>query len=107
MISYWIQRADFSTQDFTAESELEVLKVLSAHDWEGELGFRRQLESEGKECCDPGIGILPGDGRILHICPVDIDPVYLHYHYTEKTKRLGIFPSHRDFVRSNMQVALA
>ena len=103
-IPYWIQRADFSVQDYTAESEQEALQVLLSHDWNVELDFHRQLKSEGEEVCDPGIGFLADPQRILHICPVDLFYAYFHYHYTVKTRVLGIFLCHRDLIGSNMKV---
>lgn len=103
-IPYWIQRADFSSQDYTAASEQEALQVLLSHDWNAELDFYRQLESKGEEVCDPGIGFLPDSQRILHICPVDRFYAYFHYQYTVKTRVFGIFSWPRNLVGSNMKV---
>lgn len=66
MIEYWIQRADFSVSNRTAASASELVKVLRAHDWAREVALRRELESNNRESCPPGMGIHASGSRLLH-----------------------------------------
>lgn len=88
---YWIQRADFSAQDLRAVDVSRAVRAFEEVDWERELAARRSREAAGEEPCDPGMGFVPGDGRILHICPLEAGRAYAHYHYMEKSKVLGLF----------------
>ena len=68
-VSYWIQRADFTSADFGPVSLNEALAVLREHDWDAELSHKLALESSGKENCPPGIGFVTQSRHQLHICP--------------------------------------
>ena len=95
-MKYWIQRADFSAEDLEAVSPAELCSAFERHDWAGEERFRQSLESEGKEWCPPGFGLVPDDGRLLHICPGDKGSAQYHYHYPERRRVLGIIPLQRE-----------
>jgi hypothetical protein len=70
---YWIQRADFSSDDFEPVDLVGAERILRNHDWRTALGFMRALArshgEESGEYCPPGIGFARDDGRLLHICP--------------------------------------
>ncbi len=89
-MNYWIQRADFQAEDLSASSAREVQDRFRRHDWAGEQAYRESLESGGRECCSPGLGVVAADGRILHLCP-DGDGMLCHYHYPETRRVLGVF----------------
>lgn len=95
-MKYWIQRADFSAQDLEAGSVSDLCSAFERHDWAAEEEFRLTLESDGKECCPPGFGVVPGDGRILHICPDAKGSAQYHYHYSDRRRLLGIIPLGRE-----------
>ncbi len=75
------------------------MKAVESHDWLWEIEAHDAIASEGGDCCDPGIGFVPGDGRILHICPGRED-FYFHYHFSEPTRFLGLFKSSRQMTWS-------
>ena len=91
-IPYWIQRADLTADDFPAVDEQGAIEAFEGVDWQRELA----RQTGDAESCDPGIGFVPGDGRILHICPQADGLVYLHYHYVDESES-------RDFFRSTKQ----
>lgn len=68
-IPYWIQRSDFSSTDFPAVDAESAIGILQSHDWQAELEFERARNESGLESCPPGIGLVAGDGRVLHLCP--------------------------------------
>ena len=92
MVKFWIQKADFSSQDPEQIDLQEALRKFKAHTWEEELELRNKLESEGKEFCPPGIGFI-SDGHILHILPATKEYSDYLFHYPEVKKLLGIIPS--------------
>jgi hypothetical protein len=91
-ISYWIQHADFASEDHDPVDVSEAIRVVENHDWISELQKRSQLEESGEEWCDPGIGFVADEGLILHLCPVSADRWYFYYHYAAKQKLLGFIP---------------
>jgi hypothetical protein len=68
-VSYWIQRADFTSTDLGPVSLAEALVILHEHDWKAELGYETALETDAKENCPPGIGFVTKNQHQLHICP--------------------------------------
>ena len=74
----WIQSSDFSSKEFDLDAA-EATHAFTAHDWSRENAQCAQLESEGKEFCEPGLGLVRSDGQILHICPDD-DSAMVHWH---------------------------
>ncbi len=103
-IPYWIQHADFSTDEFPPTNIASAIKAFGEHCWESELEMRMRREDVGEDFCDPGIGFVPGDGRILHICPMAKGRGYIHYHFPEDKRLLGLIPLHSQAVRSNMDI---
>jgi hypothetical protein len=89
---YWIQRADFSSSDHTPVGVGDAVRVFEHHDWPAELRLYAELESEGKECCPPGIGYVASDGGILHICPDKEGNALTHYHFGARAKLFGFIP---------------
>ena len=81
----WLQSADFSHRDFEADVD-GAIRARSSHDWYAETALSKRLEAEGKECCPAGLGLVRGDGRILHVCPEGGSAV-VHWH--RPTRVLG------------------
>ena len=91
-IQYWIQRADFTTEDLTASGAAEIQKVFRNRSWAGELHLEQARHGAGDDSCPPGLGINFEDGRFLHICPEAAD-LLVHYHYNHERRVFGIFPT--------------
>lgn len=89
-MKYWIQRADFSAVDREAPDADQFLAVLEKHDWASELRYRAVLEQAHAEWCDPGLGIVPEDGRLLHLCPQEDGSISCHYKFMKQRRMLGI-----------------
>ena len=68
--------------------------AFRARSWPRELEFEKSRQSAGEESCPPGLGVFPGDGRLLHLCPTPTDLV-VHYHYNHERRILGIFHTSR------------
>jgi hypothetical protein len=64
----WIQSADFSQRDLDVDAE-GAIRTLSSHDWSAETAMAKRLEGEGREFCQPGLGLVREDGHLLHVCP--------------------------------------
>ncbi len=95
MYSYWIQKHDFSSDEYNNVSLQDTLKAFRKFDWNKELSLR--VEGENDKECPPGIGIFDGANStsyslFLHICPIDLNYVFINFHYPTKKKLLGIFP---------------
>lgn len=73
----WIQSADLSSRDMDVDAE-GAMRAFSSHDWAGESARARQLEADGEEWCPAGLGLVRGDGHVLHLCP---DGVTLVVHW--------------------------
>lgn len=86
----WFQSADFTATDAVVSPDMLKDRFIT-HSWSAELDRQRQLEAQGVENCDPGFGIVPDDGRILHLCPRPDSTVYCHYHSRPFRKFLGFF----------------
>jgi hypothetical protein len=74
----WLQSADLSHRDFEADAD-GAIRTLSSHDWDAETALSKRLESEGKESCPAGLGLVRKDGQILHVCPEGGSAV-VHWH---------------------------
>ena len=104
LIPYWIQKADLTSEDFDAVDYKQAQVALKKIDWRKEIQKQRELEHIGKENCDPGIGFVADDGRILHICQDGKGKAYFHYHFSETRKIFGIIPFKFDQVASRMSI---
>ena len=91
---YWIQRADFTSEEYEASGAPEIQRAFRSRAWSGELEFESRRNDSGEESCSPGLGIVAGDGRLLHLCPAATD-MLVHYHYTERRKILGLLSTSR------------
>ena len=96
-MKYWIQRADFTSEESQASGATELQRVFRSRRWSVELELEKSRESAGESSCPPGLGIVPGDGRILHLCPSDTD-LLVHYHFPETKRVLGLFTTRRERV---------
>jgi hypothetical protein len=89
-MQYWIQRADFSTEEKEASGVTELQRAFRSRSWSGELELEKSRHAAGEESCPPAFGIVPGDGRILRLCPSPTE-LLVHYHYPETKRVLGLF----------------
>src|SRR5690606_34730305 len=64
----WLQSSDLSSRTIRADTA-SVLEALETHDWLTEDLTMQQLERDGLDSCPAGIGLVRGDGQILHVCP--------------------------------------
>ena len=94
-IPYWIQRADFTTTEREPVGATDAVAAFKSHDWDAELELLEARQASSWEFCPPGIGFVPGDGRILHACPDRGGVCLVHYHFYEPRRILGIFPFER------------
>ena len=99
-IPYWIQRADFSVMDGPPVIEADAVRAFLTHDWEAELAFRAQLAGREQEWCDPGIGFVAPDGRVLHICPHPGATADAFYRFQARRRLLGLFPRSTEEART-------
>jgi hypothetical protein len=93
---YWIQRYDFSSQEYKNVSAEKAINAFNEFDWDTELSH--QNKSDESESCPSGIGIHNGYGEakpnqsLLHICPIDKNNVFFNLHYPVSKKLLGFIP---------------
>lgn len=79
-VSYWIQRADYSSADHASVRDDEAVEAYRRHDWESEFALERELNASGAESCPPGIGFVAAPGELLHVCP-NAETALVHYHF--------------------------
>ena len=91
-ITYWIQHADFESEEFGLIGRTDAQAVFRKHNWKAELKRRRELDDERQETCDPGIGFVSNDKRILHLCPQYSGRVLCHYHFDSTWRLLWLIP---------------
>lgn len=89
-VRYWIQHADFTTEDHDLVDAAEGLRVFTEHDWAGEMSLCSALDTSGRQYCQPGIGLVNPNGAILHLCPGADGQTMVHYHLKTVRKFLGI-----------------
>ena len=53
LIPYWIQKADFSHEDFDEVDYKQAEVALKNVDWRREIQYQHELETSEKENCDP------------------------------------------------------
>ena len=104
LIPYWIQKADFTSEDFGAVDYKQAQVALKKFDWAKEIQKQNELEKSGNESCDPGIGFISDDGRMLHICPNGKGKAYFHYHFSKTRRLFGLIPSKSDLIASRMDI---
>jgi hypothetical protein len=90
-MKYWIQRHDYSGQDFPKVSADEAIAAFSDFDWATELAAGAP---DPERNCPPGIGFHNGFGEaenpdpmLLHICPKDLENVSFHFHFGRREAR--------------------
>ena len=85
----WLHKHDLTAEEFDAPDSSAAKCMLHGFDWASEC--ERQAKSVA-ETCDPGFGLVAGDGHILHICPGANAACRVHFHFPGKRKLLGLFP---------------
>jgi len=90
MINYWIQKSDYSSEEWKNVEQVEIVEAFSSFSWAAELG-RFDVDDQDNNC-PAGIGIDIND-VLLHICPNDKESVFFNYHYAKDVKILGLIPS--------------
>lgn len=100
--AYWIQGPDFNANDYDAVDVNGAIAVFKGNNWTEVEKARDLRENKDDEYCDPGIGIVPGDGRILHIALNKGNEFYIHYHF----KKEGLFGT-SDKTASKMSTDIA
>lgn len=91
-ITYWLQHADFESEEHGLIGRRDAQRAFREHGWPKELAYKDARERERRECCDPGIGFVSNDKRILHICPQASGRIMCHYHYDSTRWRLWMIP---------------
>jgi hypothetical protein len=85
----WIQKHDLSAEEFDAPDASSAKRAFHGFDWAAEC--QRQAQSSG-ETCDPGFGLVVGDGHILHVCPDPKGACVVYLHYPSRGKLFGLLP---------------
>ena len=85
----WIQLHDLSNKEMEGATKEQAEQALSTFDWKGELSKEKESEDE---TCPPGLGLVSDEGEILHICPINSESCFIHYHYFTSKKLLGFIP---------------
>jgi len=102
-MNYWIQKTNYDAVEGEVNTSDEAMRIFNETDWEKELELQEKLEEMNEDNCDPGFGLLKAGGFILHLCP-GVNNSYFHYHFDERSKILGIFPTTRERLISKMKV---
>jgi len=89
-MNVWIQKHDFESDSFEFELADEVNLLYDEYDWNSEIEKQKNCENES---CDPGMGLVVGDGHTLHVCPNEEGMALVFFDYPERSKFLGIFSS--------------
>lgn len=74
----WLQRRDFSCEEFELADARAAFCLLREFDWRSELKLRTET---WRGRCDPGLGLIVGDGHVLHICPDEDGRSIVHFHH--------------------------
>ena len=94
--TYWIQRHDYSSQDFGVASISEAINAFNKFDWDLEQSLT--IDGSGDKDCPAGIGISNGYSEnestksLLHICIGDKNNFFLNLHYPVEKKYFGFIP---------------
>jgi hypothetical protein len=97
----WLQSSDLSSRSLRADTG-SVLEAFETHDWLAEDLSMQQLERDGLDSCPAGIGLVRGDGQILHVCPGP-GAALVHHHFPARA--LG-FLWRRNLTRTAQNVPL-
>lgn len=92
----WLQRHDLSAAEFEVVDAAAAIRILREFDWRAE----RELQTRNAGAtCDPGLGLMVGDGHILHLCPNDDGRCLVHFHQPVRS-RIPWFGRSRKTVKS-------
>ncbi len=91
---YWIQRHDYSSEEFDAASAQIVVDAFEAFDWSSEVKLAEAGEDDRD--CPPGLGLHDGfgdhnDATLVHICPQADGTLTVNAHWPVPGKILGLF----------------
>jgi len=99
----WLQKHDFSSEEFEISDASNAKKILGEFDWQGELSRQVQATSE---TCDPGLGLVTDEGDILHICPGTDGRCMVHFHFSDTREAFGLFSRKVDLLKTFRDVSL-
>jgi hypothetical protein len=84
----WIQRTDFSSEEYGDTEPGEAKRIFRDFDWASELA-RFEPEQEAHTCCACGMGLHSEDSSlILHVCPRDSQDVFFHFDWPKRKRFL-------------------
>ncbi len=73
----WLQRHDLSSTEFDVVDSDAAIRILLEFDWRAERELQARKDGD---TCDPGLGLIVGDGHILHLCPDGAGRCLVHFH---------------------------
>ena len=104
MIKYWIQKSDYSSEEWDNVSKIDILEAFRSFDWAAELD-KFDIDDHENNCpCGIGIDI---NEVLLHICPNDKESVFINYHYVKHGKILGLIPSTKNAIHYVEQIPIS
>jgi hypothetical protein len=81
----WLQRHDQSAAEFEVVDAAAAIRILGEFDWRAE----RELQAQNPgDTCDPGLGLMVGDGHLLHLCPDGDGCCLVHFHQPARSRIL-------------------
>jgi hypothetical protein len=79
----WLQRHDFSAAEFEVADAAAAIRILREFDWRAERAL--QARNAG-DTCDPGLGLMVGDGHLLHLCPDGDGRCQVYFHQPVRSR---------------------
>ena len=98
----WIQKENLESVEFEAPDSTVARRVLREVDWT--WTFEPQVPGDASAL---GLGLMAGDGHILHICPDAEGQCLVHFHFPHQVKVLGLIPLTVQEVRTMTGISLA
>lgn len=87
-MNLWIQRHDFSSDERDRVEIEDARNTFINFDWDSEIAKEEVALAEGRDCCNPGMGLISEGNRILHLVPGSRG-LMIHYHFPKRKKFLG------------------
>lgn len=110
MPDFWIQRANFSLEEYHDSEPTLIIEALITTDWDALISERLELQAQGEVCGHPGLGIVFDNGEIIHILEPLTQPYLGFFHYYVNRSFFGFFrgdsiytASFRNLTKDNLQ----